>query len=103
MRTDLPTRHRDGARFSRGKHRHRHHLAGLMLRNAVLLLLIMDAFAQPAPKHYTCVRASPPMRIDGRLDDAAWRKAPWTDDFVDIQGAGHPQQIGRASCRGREE
>ena len=24
--------------------------------------------------------------IDGRLDDAAWREAPWTDDFADIEG-----------------
>jgi hypothetical protein len=24
--------------------------------------------------------------IDGRLDDPAWKEAPWTDDFLDIQG-----------------
>ena len=24
--------------------------------------------------------------LDGKLDDAAWAAAPWTDDFVDIQG-----------------
>jgi hypothetical protein len=29
--------------------------------------------------------------IDGRLDDPAWRAAPWTGDFVDIEGAGKPR------------
>jgi hypothetical protein len=28
--------------------------------------------------------------IDGRLDDAAWKAAPWTDDFVDIEGGTRP-------------
>ena len=42
------------------------------------------------PKQYTCHRAATPITIDGRLDDPDWRNAPWTDDFVDIQGAGHP-------------
>jgi hypothetical protein len=47
--------------------------------------------AQPAPRHYNCPRASGPILIDGHLDDAAWRSAPWTEDFVDIQGADHPK------------
>ena len=38
------------------------------------------------PKGYVCYRAASPVRVDGRLDDAAWRDAPWTDDFVDIEG-----------------
>jgi hypothetical protein len=28
--------------------------------------------------------------IDGRLDDPAWQAAPWTADFVDIEGAARP-------------
>ncbi|MBL0177001.1 MAG: carbohydrate-binding family 9-like protein [Ignavibacteria bacterium] len=28
--------------------------------------------------------------IDGKLSDAAWAKAPWTDDFVDIEGDAKP-------------
>jgi hypothetical protein len=54
-----------------------------------LCALAAAAWCQP-PKHYTCHRATKPIRIDGKLDDAAWRDAAWTDDFVDIQGAGHP-------------
>src|SRR5262245_40785116 len=45
--------------------------------------------AVPAPakvrqRGYVCYRAPSPVTIDGRLDDPAWRAAPWTEDFVDI-------------------
>jgi len=43
------------------------------------------------PKQYDCHRASSPVKIDGHLDDAAWTKAAWSDAFVDIEGADHPQ------------
>src|SRR6266480_3671799 len=42
------------------------------------------------PKAYVCYRAGSPITIDGKLDDAAWRDAPWTDDFVDIEGSRQP-------------
>ena len=38
------------------------------------------------PKHYDCLKVSEPPVIDGRLDDAAWAAAEWTDFFEDIQG-----------------
>lgn len=41
-------------------------------------------FAQP--KQYDCLRAASPIKIDGRLDDAAWSRAAWTDAFADIVG-----------------
>jgi len=44
----------------------------------------------PAPLSYDCLRASSPIHIDGKLDDAAWQKAPWTSDFVDIEGDARP-------------
>ncbi len=47
--------------------------------------------AYVAPKGYVCCRAAAAVRIDGRLDDAAWRDAPWTDDFVDIEGDAKPK------------
>jgi ketosteroid isomerase-like protein len=43
------------------------------------------------PQGYVCYRASIPPTIDGRLDDAAWQSAPWTDDFVDIEGDRQPK------------
>ncbi|RRA48096.1 carbohydrate-binding family 9-like protein [Acidipila sp. EB88] len=45
---------------------------------------------QPAPLHYVCHRTATPVHIDGKLDDTAWASAPWTSDFVDIEGAGKP-------------
>src|SRR5882672_8596017 len=45
---------------------------------------------QPPPKSYDCFHTATPIKIDGKLDDPAWKKAPWTTDFVDIEGAAKP-------------
>ena len=45
----------------------------------------------PAPLSYDCGYTRTPIRIDGKLDDPAWKKAKWTSDFVDIQGASMPK------------
>jgi hypothetical protein len=45
---------------------------------------------QEGPKSYDCYRANKPIRIDGKLDDRAWQAAPWTTDFVDIEGSAKP-------------
>jgi hypothetical protein len=42
------------------------------------------------PQGYVCYRASGPIKVDGRLDEAAWQDAPWTDFFVDIEGGAKP-------------
>lgn len=42
------------------------------------------------PRTYDAPRTTVPPLIDGLLDDAAWRAAPWTDPFVDIRGEGWP-------------
>lgn len=41
-------------------------------------------------KHYTCYRADKPIQIDGKLTESAWKRAPWTDLFVDIEGSKKP-------------
>ncbi|CAN5762334.1 hypothetical protein BH10ACI4_BH10ACI4_11070 [soil metagenome] len=46
--------------------------------------------AQEPPKTYTCIKAKKPLHIDGKLNDSAWKAAPWTTDFVDIEGAAKP-------------
>jgi predicted metalloprotease with PDZ domain len=50
-----------------------------------------QAAALPAPKGYVCYRAQTPLQIDGRLDDEAWKRAAWTDAFVDIEGDKAPR------------
>ncbi len=44
-----------------------------------------------APPHYVCYRAGNPLAIDGKLDEPAWTKAAWTEDFVDIEGSLKPK------------
>jgi hypothetical protein len=52
-----------------------------------LSFLLLTAMAADAPpRRYTCARAGGAVRIDGKLDDAAWQRAAWTDGFIDILG-----------------
>jgi hypothetical protein len=72
--------------------------AGLTMIGALILNGI--AFGdEPPPKGYVCGRAVKPVVIDGKLDDLAWKDAPWTDDFVDILGAAGPRPRFRTHAR----
>jgi hypothetical protein len=52
---------------------------------------LADATAPPMePRTYTCPAVSSPIAVDGRLDEPPWRRARWTEDFVDIQGESMP-------------
>ena len=55
--------------------------------------------APPDPLGYVCYRATSPVAVDGRLDDGAWRDAPWTDDFVDIEGDKKPRPTLRTRAK----
>ena len=57
---------------------------------ALLAVLAAPAQESPAPKSYECFKAKTPVKIDGKLDDAAWQHAVWTTDFVDIEGSAKP-------------
>jgi hypothetical protein len=54
-----------------------------------------QAFLEPkvafAPPHYICYRTPQVLTVDGRLDEPAWKGAPWTALFVDIEGALKPK------------
>jgi cellulose/xylan binding protein with CBM9 domain len=54
-------------------------------------LIAVSIAAPPDPRGYVCYRATNPVQIDGRLDDAPWRDAAWTDLFVDIEGDAKPR------------
>ncbi len=45
---------------------------------------------EPLPAGYVSYRAETPVRIDGKIDEQ-WSAAPWTSDFVDIEGHRKPQ------------
>jgi len=62
---------------------------------AVLILLAASAVgfqgadaasARKHPRGYVACKAAKPLTIDGMLSEASWVSAPWTDDFVDIEG-----------------
>jgi hypothetical protein len=44
----------------------------------------------PRPKSYFCYHASSPLSIDGKMDEEDWARAPWTDNFTDIEGNRRP-------------
>lgn len=52
----------------------------------VFFSTVTDIAAQSALREYTCIKATKPPVIDGELNDSAWQNAPWTSDFVDIEG-----------------
>jgi hypothetical protein len=52
-----------------------------------------------APRGYLCHFTDGPMRVDGRLDEPAWARAPWTANFVDIQGPGKPAPAFRTRAK----
>ncbi len=43
-----------------------------------------------SPKNYICYHTDKPLKIDGKLNETAWAKAKWTNDFVDIEGPSKP-------------
>lgn len=55
------------------------------------LLFLASLVPAADPLRYECRRASSPIRIDGKLDDPAWQAAPWTADFIDIEGDSKPK------------
>jgi len=48
-------------------------------------------FSQTAQQHYRCHYTEHPLVIDGRIDKPAWKSAPWSDDFKDIEGDSKPK------------
>ncbi|MFH1688974.1 MAG: carbohydrate-binding family 9-like protein [Candidatus Eisenbacteria bacterium] len=62
----------------------------LLLPGAAAPDVPLYVFPKPSfdgdPRNYVCYRTDAPPVIDGRLDERAWQFAPWTDEFVDIDG-----------------
>jgi len=55
----------------------------------VLPLLLILLLARD-PRHYVVPFTRQAIAIDGHLNDAAWATAPWSEDFVDIEGDARP-------------
>lgn len=57
---------------------------------SVEMKTMRDTVDAPIPRRYVCCRAPQPPIINGRLDQPVWQRAPWTEDFVDIEGEARP-------------
>lgn len=49
-----------------------------------------DQMMPITPRGYLSRFTASPIHIDGKLEEIAWATAPWTDEFVDIQGPSKP-------------
>ena len=51
------------------------------------------------PRCYAAQRAEGPLELDGRLDKEFWAHAPWSEDFVDIEGDIRPRPPKRTRAK----
>jgi hypothetical protein len=95
--------------LSDGLMKKRRSIPGCLEQGCIFLLLLLLAGVAPwrcgagdldqwrekmepiVPRGYLCLHAATPILVDGKLDDPAWAGAPWTADFVDIQGGDKPK------------
>jgi hypothetical protein len=56
----------------------------------ILVLSVLFLPSSQNPRGYDAPRAFGRITIDGKLDDAGWAAAAWTEDFVDIRGVEAP-------------
>lgn len=54
-------------------------------------VLRWSPYPEIAARGYVCYRATGAITIDGKLTDAAWAAAPWSEDFLDIEGDKKPR------------
>lgn len=48
-------------------------------------------FPYREPKHYVCYQTPQAIECDGKLEEEVWKKAEWSDDFIDIEGCSKPK------------
>ncbi len=69
-------------------------IGGLLVANSLMSRPTIAVEETPLPyahpRGYVCHRASGPITIDGKLDEAAWDAVPWSEPFVDVEGDVRP-------------
>jgi hypothetical protein len=50
-------------------------------------------------RHYLCAKTKVAIFIDGNLEKPAWQGAPWTEEFVDIEGDARPNPWHRTRAK----
>ena len=70
--------------------------------SAIVLVFISNRIvAQSAgiPGKYICQKTGKDIKIDGRLNDRSWKKAKWSDSFVDIEGDKKPLPLQKTKVK----
>jgi hypothetical protein len=61
---------------------------------AIVLFLLyigsISLLAQNTPQTYVAQKTSETLIIDGKMDESSWKKAKWTNNFIDIEGSKKP-------------
>jgi hypothetical protein len=61
---------------------------------AILLFLLylgsISLLAQNSPQTYVAQKTLETLLIDGKMDESSWKKAKWTNNFIDIEGIKKP-------------
>jgi hypothetical protein len=65
-------------------------LAGTLAAATAPLAQVPEPGVAFAPFEYVCRRTAGPIKVDGRLDEASWVNADWTEVFGDIEGPSRP-------------
>ncbi|WP_247679907.1 carbohydrate-binding family 9-like protein [Chitinophaga polysaccharea] len=68
-------------------------MVGLMLAGTASSAQIFSDAFRPftgVPRHYVCYQTTDSIQIDGNITEGAWEKAPWSEDFKDIEGDAKP-------------
>jgi hypothetical protein len=66
-------------------------LAGTLAAATAPLAEVPEPKVAWAPFEYVCRRTAGPIKVDGRLDEASWVNADWTEVFGDIEGPSRPE------------
>ena len=64
-----------------------------------MLAFTADPVSVDTIKTYTCKKSYKPLKIDGLLSYDEWAAAPWTSDFVDIEGTHKTKPIFRTRAK----
>lgn len=56
-----------------------------------LISVITTAQKLDAPRSYIAYRTTHSLKIDGVANEDVWQKAPWSEDFIDIEGKKTPK------------
>lgn len=58
---------------------------------ALLLCVVTSVEAQQLPERYVAHTAIDSIIVDGIASESTWRKAAWSNDFIDIEGKNKPK------------